>query len=97
LLAIETLRSYGACESAAQLKQNIVQAIKAVASKLGNTPAVCRKCYVHPLIIEAYLEGQLVGALEGIAERNRPHTLTGLSPQEGLLLGFLRQHAVQED
>ena len=97
LLAIETLQSYGACESAAQLKHNIVQAIKTVASKLGNTPAICRKCYVNPCILEAYLKGQLIEALKGIAEQNRLHALPGLSPQEGLLLGFLRQYAVQED
>jgi DNA topoisomerase-1 len=37
----------------------VVEAVKAVAQKLGNTPAVCRNYYIHPLITEAYLEDQL--------------------------------------
>jgi DNA topoisomerase-1 len=41
------------------LEGNVRLAIKAVAERLGNTPAICRKCYVHPAIIEAYLEGRL--------------------------------------
>jgi len=55
VLACDLLRSMGAFESAAQAKKNVVAAIKAVALKLGNTPAVCRKCYVHPAVLEAYL------------------------------------------
>jgi len=40
-------------------KKNVVEAIKAVAQRLGNTPAVCRKCYVHPAVLECYLTGKL--------------------------------------
>jgi DNA topoisomerase I len=57
VLACDLLRGMGAFESAAQAKKNVVAAIKAVALKLGNTPAVCRKCYVHPAVLEAYLGG----------------------------------------
>lgn len=45
--------------TAAEAKNNISQAIEAAARKLGNTPTVCRKCYVHPLIIEYYLAGEM--------------------------------------
>ena len=41
------------------LKKTIAEAIKAVAGKLGNTPAICRKCYVHPGVLEAFREGRL--------------------------------------
>jgi DNA topoisomerase-1 len=41
----------------AQAKALVVQAVKAAASRLGNTPAVCRKSYIHPAIITAYLDG----------------------------------------
>jgi DNA topoisomerase-1 len=40
-------------------RKRIVQAIDVVATRLGNTRAVCRKCYVHPLILDAYAEGRL--------------------------------------
>jgi DNA topoisomerase-1 len=42
------------------LKKNVVAAIKEVSARLGNTVAVCRKCYVHPEIVGAYLDGKLV-------------------------------------
>lgn len=57
VLACDMLREIGPYESATQAKKNVVQAIAAVAAKLGNTPSVCRKCYVHPAVLEAYLNG----------------------------------------
>jgi len=47
-------------ETKKQAKANIKEAISAVAQLLGNTPAVCRKCYVHPTIIETYLKGSRI-------------------------------------
>ena len=49
--------------SAAEAKKNVTDAVKRVAERLGNTPAICRKCYVHPAILESYLEGTLLDAL----------------------------------
>ena len=51
-----------------QAKSNIKTAICAVAELLGNTPAVCRKCYVHPAIVEAYLERKQIAGLNGAAK-----------------------------
>ncbi len=48
-----------------QAKSNIKTAICAVAELLGNTPAVCRKCYVHPVIVEAYLHRTRIAGLNG--------------------------------
>jgi len=45
-------------------EQHVVRAIKCVAARLGNTPAVCKRCYVHPLVIDAFSDGSLVAALE---------------------------------
>jgi DNA topoisomerase I len=42
----------------------VVRAIQQVAERLGNTPSVCRKCYVHPQVIAAYLDGTLAAALD---------------------------------
>lgn len=53
------LREFEEFTSDAEAKRNVVQAIKAVAQRLGNTPAVCRKCYVHPAILEYYFAGKL--------------------------------------
>ncbi len=59
VLAALALSAYPACESQAAANRNIREAIETVAGHLGNTPAICRKCYVHPRIIEAYLAGEL--------------------------------------
>ena len=59
VLAARALHALGPCASQSEGKRNIVQAIVAVAGALGNTRAVCRKCYIHPEIIQSYLEGQL--------------------------------------
>lgn len=59
VLAARELRTFEAFSSETQAKKNVVQAIKTVARRLGNTPSVCRKCYVHPAVLECYLEGKL--------------------------------------
>ena len=46
-----------------RLRHDTVQAVEAVAKLLGNTPAICRKCYIHPAIFEGYLDGSLLQAL----------------------------------
>lgn len=60
VFAARTLMQMGPFDSQTQAKKNITQAIKQVAQHLGNKPAICRKYYVHPAIIEAYLEGTLI-------------------------------------
>ena len=45
------------CE--AEAKRNVKAAIEKVAAQLGNTPTICRKCYIHPEVVNAYLEGSL--------------------------------------
>jgi DNA topoisomerase I len=67
--AIE-LEALGSCDCDTQAKKNIVAAIKAVASRLGNRPATCRKYYVHPAILEAYADGSLMSALQVDADSN---------------------------
>jgi DNA topoisomerase-1 len=62
VLAGMMLREFAAFGSAAEAKRNVVEAIKRVAARLGNTPSVCRKCYVHPAVLECYMEGGLTAA-----------------------------------
>ncbi|HRI50088.1 MAG TPA: DNA topoisomerase IB [Pseudomonadota bacterium] len=58
--AVFALQTLGAVEGVTAIKKNVVQAVKLVAKRLGNTPTVCRKYYVHPALIEAYSAGQLL-------------------------------------
>jgi DNA topoisomerase-1 len=53
-------------------KKAQLEAIKQVAKRLGNTPAVCRKCYIHPAVLDGYLDGSLRRALAGISPDEEP-------------------------
>ena len=68
VLAAQLLRDFEAFDSDAQAKRNIVQAVEAVAKRLGNTKAVCRKCYIHPAVFDAYMDGSM---LQTVAQRAR--------------------------
>ena len=72
------------------MKKNITRAIKSVAHRLGNTPAVCRKSYIHPDVLGAYADGSLLETLrERVAEHLREE-LAGLRPEEAAVLAFLQ-------
>ena len=58
------LEALGPSDTEAAAKKNVVSAIKAVAERLGNRPATCRKYYVHPAVLEAYSEGSLMSSLQ---------------------------------
>jgi DNA topoisomerase-1 len=59
VLAACALQEFPECRSAAHAKRNVGRAVEAVAGMLGNTPAICRKSYIHPAIVEAYADGSL--------------------------------------
>jgi DNA topoisomerase-1 len=59
VLACTVLREFDAFTSETEAKRNVVRAIEAVAARLGNIPSVCRKCYVHPAVLECYLSGAM--------------------------------------
>jgi DNA topoisomerase-1 len=69
-----------------QANRNVVRAVESVAARLGNTPAICRKSYVHPAVVESYLEGTLAQALRAPAPAR---TAPGLRPEELAVLAFL--------
>jgi DNA topoisomerase I len=91
VLACAALRESGAFESQIQAKRNLVQAIAQVASQLGNTPAVCRKCYVHPTVIECYLAGEMLSSFEDIMEAQVAREENALRSEELALLHLLRK------
>jgi DNA topoisomerase-1 len=86
-LALQEFREFG-CETEA--KKSLVCAIETVARQLGNTPAVCRKYYVHPAIIELYLAGRLFDVLEQPAGPDPAKRLKHLQPEEIAVIRVLR-------
>lgn len=64
VLAAMALREFEAAGSKTAANRNVRRAVEAVAQRLGNTPAVCRKCYVHPGVVQAYLDGDLKDAMK---------------------------------
>ena len=72
---------------------------KRVARRLGNTPAVCRQSYVHPEVLNAYLDGTLITVLQGRIEKELIAELPRLSPEEAAVLAFLQKRlaALQEE
>ncbi|MDR6181288.1 DNA topoisomerase IB [Asaia bogorensis] len=90
-LAALTLSSLEASDSRAKAKKNILRTIEHVASQLGNTPSVCRKCYIHPQILTGYLDGSLREAFARQAETllEQESARTSLSADEALMVGYL--------
>ena len=68
LLCARELRRLAPPASDAEGRRYLAQAVASVAKALGNTKAVCRKCYIHPRVIDAYLEGRLHGLMNGAPE-----------------------------
>lgn len=96
VLAARALREIKSFDSKAQAKRNIVSAIETVAKKLGNTRAVCRKCYVHPAVIESYLDGSLLKTLHQRVKRELSESLSDLSPEEAAVMAILEQQLKAE-
>lgn len=88
LLAILAFRECEPCETYNQAKKQVTATVKQVAEALGNTPAVCRKYYVHPLVIEAYQDGTLTEALKHL--RLSEHA-NGLRQEERLVIDVLKK------
>jgi DNA topoisomerase-1 len=91
MLAAMALQEFEKFDSQAQAKKNVMRAIEEVAKKLGNTPTICRKCYVHPAVIEAYLDGVMLDALRQRARKKLVNDIHALSPEEAAVLAFLQQ------
>ena len=89
------LKEFEEFSSEGAAKKNVSEAIKTVAEKLGNTPAVSRKSYVHPAVIEAYFDGTMLTSLEQRVEEELDGDLGALSAEEAAVLGILQQKLKQ--
>jgi DNA topoisomerase-1 len=95
VLVAWALSDFESFDSQAAAKRHVTQAIERVASRLGNTPAICRRSYVHPEILGAYLDGSLVESLTAEIEQELRTELSGLEPEEVAVLVFLQQRLRQ--
>ena len=89
VLASMALREFEAVDSKTAMKRNVKAAIERVASRLGNTPTICRKCYVHPKVLDAYLDGDLLKGIKDNVETELHEDAASLRPEEAALLGLL--------
>lgn len=91
ILAANALQEFQEFASETQAKKNIVKVVEAVSKQLGNTKAVCRKCYIHPAVIESYLKGSFFEQLQATieAEGNADVALKDLRPEEASIVLFL--------
>ena len=91
-LAFRELERY---DTKAATKKAVVQAVESVAGLLGNTPAVCRKCYIHPAIVDGYLDGSLAEALKQRADAVLDGGV-GLTAEEAAVTAFLSRGLEQQ-
>ncbi len=88
---ILALRDLGAATSATDAKKKIMEAVKMTSLKLGNRPAACRAYYIHPAILEAFVDGTLLGAFDHVQRKDAAPT--GLRPEEKTALRLVAQYA----
>ena len=89
VMAALALQEFEAIDTQAAQKKNIRAAIESVAARLGNTPTICRKCYVHPEVLNAYVEGQLLLEVRRQAREALREELAQLKPEEAAVLAML--------
>jgi DNA topoisomerase-1 len=90
VLAAKALAEVSTFKSSTEAKRNIVKAIESVAKRLGNTKAVCRKCYIHPAILDAYMEGATIETIKAHAAR-LTKARGSLSSEEAAVVGIIEQ------
>jgi DNA topoisomerase-1 len=90
VLAACALGEMEPAENPRRANRNVVRALDEVASRLGNTRAICRNSYVHPAVVESYLDGSLAPAWR---KRARPRRGSRLRPEEARALSLLAQRS----
>jgi DNA topoisomerase-1 len=96
VLAAMALSEFEIADSAARAKRNVTQAIERVSAGLGNTPTICRKCYIHPEVVSAYLDGGLWLEVQKGIDKQLRGELEGLRPGEAAVLSLLRARRVRD-
>jgi DNA topoisomerase-1 len=92
-MALSEMRSF---DNATQAKRKLRTAIENVAARLGNTPTICRKCYVHPEVLTSFLDGKLMLEIKSEVEGELRDVLPALMPEEAAVLALLRSRLERE-
>lgn len=95
MLAAEALAGFDIDPDETTAKSNIVSAIESVAKQLGNTPAICRKCYVHPAVLDAYMNGDTVSTIQQRADERKQKS--DLPPIEHAVMELLVQRLKSDE
>lgn len=95
VLAALALREFESFDSDAKAKKNVRAAIENVATRLGNTPTICRKCYIHPEILDSYVRGSLLLEVKEEVESELRGELGGLRPEEAAVLTLLQNRLAE--
>ena len=95
VLTARALQAFEAFDSEAEGKKNIIMAVESVAKELGNTKAVCRKCYIHPAIINSYMDKSLAKSLEQKISATLKGSIHNLKPEEVAVMAFLERQLVK--
>jgi len=90
--AMHALWSIGDATTEVECKKNIVAALDAVSEKLGNTRSVCKKYYVHPLLIQLYQEKKLTKYMEDLDKIEEYDNISGLTSEEQVLMKILKSN-----
>jgi DNA topoisomerase-1 len=91
LRAATVLAELGKGKSQNERKKNVVTAVRLVAAELGNTPTICRKSYVHPVVVTRYLRSGTTITVPDHAQTSKLNG-TGHAPEESALIEFLDEH-----
>ncbi len=96
VLAALALSEFGAIDTAAKAKKNVRAAIERVSARLGNTATICRKCYVHPTIVNSYMSGELLLEIKAEVDTELRENLPQLKPEEAAVLALLERRIAHE-
>ena len=96
VLAALALKEFEEFDSEAKAKKNIRAAIEKVSGRLGNTPSICRKCYVHPEVFSSYMDGELLLEIKEEIETELREDLPSLKPEEAAVLTLLQERLSRE-
>ncbi len=91
VLAARALATLGSCATSTAAKRNILRAIDSVSKQLGNTKAVSRKCYIHPIVLEAYMDGEVIRVGRGRDSSGRRSS--ALQPEESAVVALIERRA----
>jgi DNA topoisomerase I len=88
-LAALALQEFELFDTESKKKRAVVRAVEKVAKHLGNTPAICRRCYIHPAIFDGYLDGTLLSTLKEQTRKYLTENVAGMSAEEAAVAAFL--------